>query len=123
MAEISQDERKAGLAVAVRIDDLALDAPDVFTESVLHAASHRLRRRFGYSLERKKIELLRRVKREPLGVRVSDLKRELGFHIDDVLSIVKQLEGEAKVTLKKIPPAGSKGGRPTLLVRYLDAAA
>lgn len=116
MSEIPNDERKAGLGLASKVDELAMAAPDVFAESVLHTAAHKLRRRYGYSRDLKQKEILRRLQKEPLGITVADLQKSLGFHKDDVLAIVRDLESMCRVSCKKVLPGGSKGGRPTTLV-------
>ncbi len=116
MADLTKDERDAGKMLANNLDDLADDAPNVFAERLLRSTAYRLRRHFGYSRNLKRAEILKRVQREPLGITVADLQKDLGFHIDDVRSIVQSLESDRKVCCKKVSPGGSKGGRPTTLV-------
>lgn len=123
MSTFTDDERRKALNLANQVQDLAMDAPDEFAERVLHSAAHRLRRRYGYSRNLKKSEILRRVRKEPLGVTIVDLKNELGFHKDDVYELVRELEKELKVQCRKSAPGGSKGGRPTLLVSIATVTA
>ena len=120
MADFTQDERREGLGVAARIEEMALSTANLVIENELHRAAHRIRRAFRYSRDRKKIEILRMVKSEPLGLRLKDMTEALGFHIDDVKSLVIELENDGKIACRQTQPAGSRGGRPALEVVAID---
>lgn len=107
------DEQRLGLDFASQVEGLALTAPTVFAESVLHAAAHQLRRHFGYSRKKKKLEILRRIKREPLGLSEKDLVKLLRFTRPDVNSLLNELKDDGRLVCREVRTRnGQSSGRP-----------
>lgn len=116
MPEYTPDERRDGLRIAHELDELAMSVATVRAELLLHSFALRFRREFKFSRPLKKRLILQRIQKEPLGLTITELRSDLQFHHNDLADIAKEMEAEGLVICKKVPPAGSKGGRPVLIV-------
>jgi hypothetical protein len=113
------EKRRLGLEFANRLDELAADAaPDAKTEHDVHELARLIRKRFTYSKELRKREILTHLKRhdDHGGMSIAELIEKSGYQKDMVYELVRDLEADGKVELRKFDPPGSKGGRPA--VRY-----
>lgn len=112
------EKRRLGLDFANKLSMLAADSPDVFTELAVHDLAKQIRKRFTYSKDLRKREILTLIKRQAElgGMSIAEMIDATGYKKDMVYETVEELEAERRVELRKFDPPGSKGGRPA--VRY-----
>lgn len=79
----------------------------------IYKTVHVLRKRYGFTNEFKREEILRLI---GIGASaVSDLINETGFDRNDIYTITRDLESEGIIVLRPIPPANGGAGRPMML--------
>ena len=113
------EKRQRGLEFANRLDELAADhAPDVFTEHAVHELAKTIRKRFTYSKDLQKREIVGYLKKAEHagGMSVNELIESTGYQKTLVYELIEMLEAEKRIEERKFDPPGSKGGRPA--VRY-----
>jgi hypothetical protein len=117
MPELSTEIRREGLAFAEKLTLLAVEAPDVTLERAVHSLAQKIRRRYGFSAELKKAEIVRIVRLKG-GASIKDIVAETGWHKDEVYSIVREMENEQppRVECRTVHPAGGYGGRPRIVL-------
>lgn len=109
------EKRRLGLDFANKLSMLAADSPDVATEIAVHDLAKQIRKRFTYSKDLRKREILTHLRRrsEQGGMSVTELIEETGYYKNRVYEALDELEQEGKAELRMVPPAGDKGGRPS----------
>lgn len=117
------EQRKLGLAYADKLSMIAADAPDVYTEHAVHELAKVIRKRFSYSRELRKKEILTHLKRhsEQGGMSVAELVEATGYNKNRVYESMDELVDEGKAEVRWFPPPGDRGGRPS--ARYFAKAA
>lgn len=115
MPEIDSEKRKAGLAFADRLSEIAVEAPDLLSEKSVHDLAGTIRKRFTYSRELRKREILTQVRKRgsDVGCSVGELAGITGYNKDLVYDLSRELTSEGLIECRKIPPAGRGPGRPT----------
>lgn len=110
--ELPAKHRRRVLDFADRLSQLAAESPNDDTRQITYRAVNEVRSKYGFRRDEKKAEILRLVK---LGASTpGDLINETRFHRDDVFAIIRELETEELVVVKKMQLSGH--GRPSLCV-------
>lgn len=92
---------------------LAEGSPDAATKRELHGVVRSIRRRYGYSEKEKEAVVLEMIRTGAASA--TDIICETGINQFAVSKITKDLEKRGLIRVNKVPPPGSKGGRPSLL--------
>lgn len=119
MIDNELEKRRLGLDFANKLSMLAAEAPDVFTEHAVHELAKMIRKRFTYSKDLRKREIVTHLRRydERGGMSIADLIEGTGYHKDVIYDLTKELESEGHVELRSVPSSRDDGrGRPA--VRY-----
>lgn len=109
------EKRRLGLGFADRLSMLAADAPDVATEHAVHELARTIRKRFTYSRDLRKKEIVTHLRRADGrgGMSVAELVEGTGYHKDVIYDLTKELETEGLVELRPTPSTRDDGrGRP-----------
>ena len=105
--------RLAALEFANRIDLIAAEAPDVHSEKAVHDVARTIRKRYTYSNELRKRELLTHLRRNAdAGMSVGDLVEATAYSKDTIYPLINELIDAATIELRHITPAGKGAGRP-----------
>lgn len=109
------EKRRLGLDFANRLKMLAADAPDVFTEKAVLDMARLIDKRFTYSKELRKKEILTHLKKSSAngGMSIGELIEETGYNKNRVYEAMDELESEGRAELRRVQPAGDRGGRPS----------
>lgn len=94
MAEWTSEQRLKGMAYANRLDVLALKAPDPHTEHITHELAREIRKRFTYSPELRKKELMVHIRKHDGngGISIPELMAATGYEKNVVYTLVRDLE-------------------------------
>jgi hypothetical protein len=107
MAELTPKQHRMGLAYADRLAALAAEAPDSASKSEVFSAVTGIRKRYGWTREQKREEVIRAI-----GVgaaKVNEIVTETQLTRQDVEEIVGELE---RLGFVRIESFGNIGGRP-----------
>lgn len=114
MPEVTIKTRRKILMFADEVAQLAADrAPDSVTRKELWSVVQSIRKRFGFTVEQKQMEIWKALKDG--AQTISDIILVTKFHVDDIHKITKAFEVAGFVEFRKIPP-GALGGRPMIIV-------
>jgi hypothetical protein len=95
MSNISRVQRQRGLNYAKALSEIAPKAPDDEIKSKVYGVVAAVRKKYGYSRDEKKREILRCVR---LGASTyEDVKRETHFHEMEIRELLRELEDEGMV--------------------------
>lgn len=113
--ELTPKQRRRGLDFANKLSMLAADSPDVFTELAVHNLAKTIRKRFAFSKDLRKREILTHLRRcsDNGGMSAAELVDATGYYKNRVYEALDELASEGKAELRMVPPAGDKGGRPS----------
>lgn len=117
------EKRRLGLEFANKLSMLAAEAPDVFSELAVHELAKTIRKRFTYSKDLRKKEIMTWLKRrsEHGGMSTTELTEETGYHKDVIYELTKELESEGLVELRPVQSSRDDGrGRPA--IRYFASS-
>jgi hypothetical protein len=121
MPELTSEERRKGLEFANELTLLAAErAPNVRLEKIVQRIAQQIRQICGFSPALKMAEIVRlaKVTNGGGGISHAELIELTGWHKDEIYELVKELEKESlpRIRVEGIKPAGSKGGRPAVLI-------
>jgi hypothetical protein len=124
MPELTPEDRRTALNFASALEFMAAGIPNDFVRKGAHRLIRQIRMRYRFSIVQKKDYIVKivRVTNGGGGVSIADLIKATGWHKDEIYDLVKEIENETppRLELRKIPPAGMKGGRPALLIFALE---
>jgi hypothetical protein len=110
--ELTPKERRAGLAFAARLAEIALEAPDEITKKETRKAVRAIESQYGWSQSDKRERILELI--HDGAASHAELIAESGFHRDDVYRIVEDLKGEGIVLIRQL--GHGSGGRPPVRI-------
>ena len=113
MATITNQQRRKVLTFADRLAQIAAEeAPDAITKRELWAVVNSIRKRFGWGIEEKQIEVWRAIHHGASSI--SDLIMVTKFHKDDIYEITRMFETRKLVEFRKMSLTGN--GRPGIFI-------
>lgn len=120
MPELTTEERLKGLEYANKLSLLAAEAPDLHTENATHEFAKMVQKRFTYSFELRKREILTHLKkRMDVGLSIAELIEATGYEKNTIYALAEDLEKEKRARFQRIRPAGSGPGRPAVRLFYV----
>lgn len=95
--------------------ELARSAPNDDAKEVQYAAVHKLRIKYGFSIDDKIAEVLECIR---LGaVTINDIAAETGFRSKDVYELVAELERRKQI--RTTPYSDGSRGRPPVMIKLI----
>ncbi len=114
--DIETSQRQAGLDFANRLSLLAGSAPDTATEKAVHSLADEVRKRYTYSKELRKREIIFHIQRatDTGGLSHRELIERTRYRKDDVYALVDLLAEEGRIEFRSVTPGGAGRGRPAV---------
>ena len=117
MAEWTSEQRLKGINYANKLDLFAMKAPDPQTEHATHELAREIRKRFTWSIELRKREIMVHVRKQNDfgGISINELIEATGYKKDILYPLATELESEHVIELRAVTPIGPRGrGRPAI---------
>lgn len=114
--QLSKKQRRIGLNYAAELAELAAVAPEVSVKREIYKIVNQLRKRYGFSYEEKRDEILKYIS---LGAStVKDLENETGYDKQEIAEILSDLTRNEIVYAQKLSVTGT--GRPALFYVLIE---
>lgn len=115
MADLTPKLRRKGQEYADKIAALAVQAPDTASKSDTYALAQAVRKRYGWSVERKRAEVKRVM---ALGCStVSEIAGETHLTVEEVREIKRLLESDGEIRCEPLQNGAGRPGEMCFLVR------